>query len=81
MPLPRQARGRELDVFVSYETAEPTQRSTTEQIEPATSRLPQLLRCLLWVCVIILSLILFGDFLARFIREAPFAWPSINGGF
>jgi len=81
IPLPRQTRGRELDAFVSYGTDEPAPPTTVEKIEPETSTSSYLFRRVLWACVIILGLILFGDLLARFLREAPFAWPSINGGF
>lgn len=80
-PLPRQTRGRDLDVDISYRVIEPgpaeaASPSTAPEIEG--SKFPVLVRGALWICVIISGLILFGDWVSRFVREAPFAWPSIN---
>jgi hypothetical protein len=82
IPLPRQTRGRDLEAFVSYRTAvEPETPSMAQRSAPETNKLPGAIRLVLWICVIIAGLILFGDLLARFFHEAPFAWPSINGEF
>jgi hypothetical protein len=81
IPLPRQTRGRDLEAFVSYRTVETETSTIARGAETDNGKSPYLLRGVLWVCVIIAGLILFGDLLARFFREAPFAWPSINGGF
>jgi hypothetical protein len=83
-PLPRQTRGLDLDVVISFGSIEgaPTQAvasPTAPEVEGSKS--VRLVRPLLWICVIILGLILFGDWIVRFIREAPLAWPSLNGRF
>ena len=84
IPLPRQTRGRDLDAFISFRVAEPASpEAVFFPTEPETrkSKLLRLLQRMLWVGAIILGLIVFGDFLMRFFREAPLAWPSINGRF
>lgn len=82
VPLPRQTRGRDLEAFVSYRTAvEPETPFMAQRRGPESKKSPYPVLLVLWACVIIVGLILFGDLLARFFREAPFAWPSINGAF
>jgi len=81
IPLPRQTRGLELDAFGSYGVREMAPLSRPQAIEREASKSPQLVGRVLWICVIILGLILFGDLITRFFREAAFAWPSINGAF
>jgi hypothetical protein len=43
-------------------------------------RLRTLCRRAIWTCLILLSIILFRDWILLFLCEAPYAWPSINGG-
>jgi hypothetical protein len=43
-------------------------------------RLQTLCRRAIWTCLILLFIILFRDWILLFFCEAPYAWPSINGG-
>lgn len=89
-PLPREARGRDVTLLyhigdsVAADSTEAAALAPARSMKPDAGRIARAARGVcwaLWICALIVGLLVFGDFIVRFAREAPFAWPSINGGF